>query len=659
MVKVYCGFWGESNLNPPYNQVLIVAVGFLNAINQEKKMTRLILSILCVLLIASCSPYITPDLETTIETVAPPTAISLPTDIPSSSPSPTPEFPVRDGGIMQPSAAVIVKDNLAQLTELAVWGKGLIKGIKWSEDGNQIFVDTVLGRYIYDSTSFQLVEDGLEFSERNSGLSFNVEDLGSSTDSSGRLKQQFRVQVFTDGKSTGSFDVDSMYMPWVKYLSESNTIVVDKMMGGVELRDGTSFETFCEISGSWESPFAITKERTVVAAGTMDGSIIVKSGNGLSNEVQFEAGGPVRFLSFSPDASKLISETNGNISVWDVSSGKTIGTLSDTFLSGDFFYDQYHRGTDATVKLTVKDNQIAYINKDIVTIRNLMDGKQSGLIRGKDGILLDEDYKYEGSHQEITSVFFTADGQSLITTIFDRAYVWDLPTNQFIKMIALEKEKQHFGLVSAYSSPSNLLFIGSQAGSYLKLWKVENGIELPSISAWNPGQLTYGYDGTHSLTMSPDGKYVFSWSGLEGVASLWEIETQKRVMTMKIPRSEYSQYKPGFFPVAISPDNAKILFSYSLNPSSHIAVVYSVPDGNELYRISQYFSVFSPDGSILAASVGNNRIRFYDSKTGSILGDVTSKYPNSDGFQLLFFSEDGKSLIAVSTNGTISIWGVP
>ncbi len=560
---------------------------------------------------------------------------------------------------MQPSAAVIVKDNLAQLTELAVWGKGLIKGIKWSEDGNQIFVDTVLGRYVYDSTSFQLVEDGLEFSERNSGLSFNVEDLGSSTDSSGRLKQQFRVQIFTDGKSTGSFDVDSMYMPWLKYLSESNTIVVDKMMGGVELRDGTSFETFCEISGSWESPFAITKERTVVAAGTMDGSISVKSGDGFSSEVHFEAGGPVRFLSFSPDASKLISETNGNISVWDVSSGRIIGTLSDTFLSGDFFYDQYHRGTDATVKLTVKDSQIAYINKNIVVIRNLLDGKQNGLINGKEGTLLDEEYQYEGNYVEMDSVFFTADGQSLITVHYDRSYVWDLATNQFIKMIALEKEKQHFGLVSAYSAPNNLLLTGSQGGGYLKIWNVDNGIELPSIYAWDIGGLTYGYDGTHSLTMSPDGKFIFSWSGLEGVASFWEIETQARVMAIKIPRSEYSQYKPGFYPVAISPDNTKLVFSYSLNPDLHIATVYSIPDGNELYRISSYFATFSPDGSVIAASVGNNRIRFYDSQTGNILGDVTSKYPNQDGFQLLYFSGDGKSLIAVSTNGTISIWGVP
>lgn len=623
-------------------------------------MKRLLLSIFFIIFLAACSPVVTSAPQTDFATVAPPTATLLPTSTPLPSPTPAPEFPIRDGGTMQPSAAVISRDNLAQLAELAVWGKGVIRGIRWSADGQQIFVDTALGRYVYDAASLQLVEDGLGVSDDRSKLSFNVEDLGASTDSAGHIKHPFKVSVTesSTGKSLGSFEVENMYNPWLAYQPESNIIVIDNLMGGVGLRDGTSFEIIGSISGSWESPITVTADRKTVASGTMDGFIIIKNGVDLANESRFDAGGPVRFLSFLPNGTKLLAETNGVISIWDVAEGKIIGALPDTFLSGDFFYDQYRRGTDATVGLTVKNNQIAYVNKDSALIRNLLDGKQSGQIRVKDGILLDEEYKYAGNYQEIISVFFAADEQSLITVIFDRVYVWNIKTGQFIKMIALEKD-QHFGLTSAYSAPSNLLFLGSQAGSYLKIWQVENGVELPSISAWNPGQLTYGYDGTHSLTMAPDGKFIFSWSGLEGVAILWEIETPVRVMSLKIPRSEYSKYKPGFYPVAISPDNTKLIFSYSLEPGSHIAKVYSIPDGAELSRITSYFATFSPDGSVIAASVGNSRIRFYDAQTGSILGDVVGKYPNRNGFQLLYFSEDGKNLFAVSTNGTISVWGAP
>lgn len=639
-------------------------------------MKRLLLSIFFIIFLAACSPVVTSAPQTDFATVAPPTATLLPTSTPLPSPTPAPEFPIRDGGTMQPSAAVISRDNLAQLAELAVWGKGVIRGIRWSADGQQIFVDTALGRYVYDAASLQLVEDGLGVSDDRSKLSFNVEDLGASTDSAGHIKHPFKVSVTesSTGKSLGSFDVDASFWPTIAYMPESNLISVTKI-GGVELRDGTSYEIFYTLGwvqyvfdssddGSYSfqsddhSAIAVSPDRSIVATGQFDGKIILRSGEEFNDNLTLEMGGPVRFLSLSPDGKKLVAETNGNISIWDTSSGKVIGTLPNTFLSGNFFYDQYH----FRMGLAVKENKLAYINKDIVISIDLLNGNKSDLIDVKEGSRLDkqENGKYgHPEYQPVYNIFFSANGQTLVTMLEDRAYVWDLNTNQFIKMIALDKKNQGYGLMSAYSATNNLLFTGSPTGNYLKIWNVDSGIELPSIYAWGNGSLAYGYDGTHSLTMSPDGKYIFSWSGLEGVASLWDVETQARAMSLKIPRSEYSKYKPGFYPVAISPDNTKLIFSYSLEPGSHIAKVYSIPDGAELSRITSYFATFSPDGSVIAASVGNSRIRFYDAQTGSILGDVVGKYPNRNGFQLLYFSEDGKNLFAVSTNGTISVWGAP
>ncbi len=560
-----------------------------------------------------------------------------------------------DGETVQMSAAIISKDNISQLTELAIWGKGTIKAIEWSEDGKQILVNTPIGQYAYDSTSFQPMMIVSNSITDSSNIQLDVEDLGFEVDSNGRGKHMFRIHVGTD-----SFDVNSINFPTAIYIPESEIIAIDNQMGGIELRDKTTYAFIGNVSGSWESPVSITKDRKTVAAGSMDGHITIKSGDDFTNEVRFEAGGPIRFLSFSPNGERLISETNGNISIWDIANAKVIGSLPDIFLSGNFFNNPFRRGTDATVGLALKNNRIAYINKNIVIIRSLLDGKQSGLINGKEGTQLDKEYEYEGGYLEIDSVFFTNDNKSLVAVNYDRAYIWDFSTNQFIGMIAKEKAEGLFGgLVSVYSAPQNLLLTGSQTGNYIKSWNVEDGIQGKNIRAWNVGGLQYGYDGTHSLTMSPDGQYVFSWSGLEGIANLWEIETQKRVMTLKIPRSEYSQYQSGFYPVALSPDNTKLVFSYSLHPELHLSSVYSTPDGAELYQISNYYAVFSPDGSMIAASLGNNQIQFYDSQTGEILGDVASKYPNQDGFQLLYFSEDGKNLIAVSTNGTISIWGIP
>ncbi|MBK7317595.1 hypothetical protein [Candidatus Villigracilis affinis] len=641
-------------------------------------MKHLSVILFIVLATVSCSnlaPAVAINTETA--TAVSPVSTSLP-NVPL-----TPEFPVQDGGTVNPGDSVISKDNLPQLTELAVWGKGFVTKVDWSDDGSQFSVDTSLGRNVYEYASLQRVEDGSAlFTEDKAKIYFNVEDSGLSVDEFGRQKRQFLVRVISavDSSEIGSFYVDRLDWISVESLSERNTIVV-KSGTDVELRDGTSYEILAafggvaytydvaedgsySFAGDYYSALDVSKDQKIAATGQFDGKIILRSGEGFSDTLTLETEGPVRFLSFSPDGTRLLVESNGRISIWDVLSGKVISTLPDTFISGDFFYDQYRFGTDAGLGVAVKENKIAYTNKNIVFIVDLLDGKRVNFINGKAGSLLDkqEDGKYgHPDYQPVTNVFFSADGQSLITVLEGRTYVWDISDNrnQFIKSMAQVDEKELYGLVSVYSASDHLLLVGNAFSSFVRVWNADDGTALPSIKVWAPNSNPFQPDGTHSLTISPDGKFVFSWSGLEGVASLWEIQTQKSVMTIKIPASEYSQYKPGFFPVAISPDNSKILFTYSLNPDARVATVYSIPDGKELYRISEYYAAFSPDSSMIAASVGDNVIRFYDSETGEQIGEVNGKYPNKNGFQLLYFSEDGKSLIAVSTNGTISVWGIP
>ncbi len=631
-------------------------------------MKRLLLSIFFLLFLTACSPSAAPlsDLPTATAVPALPALTSTP------SPSPTPEFPVREGGVLRPGTSVISKDNLAQITELALWGRGVIKNVAWSEDGRQIIVDTSLSRYRYDAGSLQRVEEEA-IQEARPAISLVVDGFDTNT-------RGFNVVVYDGDQIKGSFAVEKNFRgswPILMYLPESDIIVVDRG-AEVELRDGASYDILHKLGGvdyifdkaadgsyslksDRHSSLAVAKDRSVMATGQFDGRLILRSGDGFATNLILETEGPVRFLSFSPDGTQLISESNGNLSVWDVASGSPIGTLSDTFMAGDFFYDPNHFGTDAGLGVTVKDHKLAYANKNIVLILDLLAGRNVGLIDGRQGSLLDkqEDGKYgHPDYQPVQNVFFSADGRFLGTVLEDRTYIWDTSNNQFIKRVALA-EKSYFGSVSAYSASDHLLLTGSPGNNYVRIWDVEDGSSLPTIKAWNVGQYPQGYDGTHSLTVSPDGKFVFTWSGLEGVASLWEIGTQNRVMSIKIPASEYSQYQPGFYPVALSPDNTKILFTYSLEPGSHIAAAYSMPDGKELYRILEYSAVFSPDGSIIAASVGNSGIRFYDSETGRQLGNVISQSPGRDGFQLLYFSEDGKSLIAVSTYGTVGVWGIP
>ena len=53
--------------------------------------------------------------------------------------------------------AVIAPENLAQLSELARWGKGMIFSLAYAPDGSQVAVVTSQGVYFYSTGTYELV----------------------------------------------------------------------------------------------------------------------------------------------------------------------------------------------------------------------------------------------------------------------------------------------------------------------------------------------------------------------------------------------------------------------------------------------------------------------------------------------------------------------
>lgn len=119
------------------------------------------------------TPTPTPTLEPTVTTVAAAATPSLTltpsstptttsrltvtnTTIPTLTPTPSPTIPVAGVGTsVHRSQAVIVPENVTQLTELARWGRGVINDVAYSADGNWIAVGTARGIYVHDVRDFQ------------------------------------------------------------------------------------------------------------------------------------------------------------------------------------------------------------------------------------------------------------------------------------------------------------------------------------------------------------------------------------------------------------------------------------------------------------------------------------------------------------------------
>ncbi len=109
--------------------------------------------------IGQSTATVTPTPTATFSPTPSPTPSTTPrptaTDTTTPTPTPSPTIPVVGLGTpVHPAQAVIVPENVTQLTELARWGRGVINDVAYSADGNWIAVGTSRGIYVHDVHDF-------------------------------------------------------------------------------------------------------------------------------------------------------------------------------------------------------------------------------------------------------------------------------------------------------------------------------------------------------------------------------------------------------------------------------------------------------------------------------------------------------------------------
>jgi len=117
----------------------------------------------------------------------------------------------------------------------------------------------------------------------------------------------------------------------------------------------------------------------------------------------------------------------------------------------------------------------------------------------------------EGHNLEITSVVFSPDGKTLLSSSYDKTLrLWDVGTGKELKRLA-----GHLGPVeaAAYTSDGRrIVSCGSGADTSMRLWNVESGTQIAE------GPRTEG--GFSSVAILPDGKRCVTVDG-EGPVRLW------------------------------------------------------------------------------------------------------------------------------------------
>lgn len=243
--------------------------------------------------------------------------------------------------------------------------------------------------------------------------------------------------------------------------------------------------------------------------------------------------------------------------------------------------------------------------------------------------------RLEGHSNQVRSVDFSPDGQTLVTASEDNTVrLWSIDGRELQR---LSGQNQSFRSVKF--SPDGKQIAAISADNTVKLWTVE-GKELKTFSGQGD-ENNFMAD----LCFSPNGQ-VIAASGVNHTVKLWRIDGQasKTLKGHNIQVWSLSCSSDGQTIVAADQEgivklwrmDGRELKSFPIEPKS-------------IYGIS-----FSPDGQLIATAGGNTEINLWN-----LAGKKLETIGKHDNFVIgVRFSPDGQTIASVSADKTVKLWNL-
>ena len=594
---------------------------------------------------------------------------------------------------------VLSPENAATITQIAQFGKGTIDAISWSPDSATFAVAGSAGIHLYDAATLQEVgafdagEEGYiadaRFSPQGDILALLRCSQACGVElwqtASGRLIRSLayvdQLPAFTpDGQTiifVQSVDYGTPALVWQDVHTGETQRTVQ-----LELADCCSYTLSPSGDMLAENDFPANATRLWdTASGQVRHTIAVSS-----------------TVAFSPQGDLLASVNTNGVQLWDVKSGQPLRVLEGA--TGPIVFSPDGRilaiGTrDRTLQLwDTATGQLRHVltNNNGDSLAFSPDGRQLAVVGGSMGwggskvLFYDTEtgqllrtlagYNFTGG------IAFTPDGNSLIVVGGNEAQTWDVHSGQLRQTQASDIPIRSI----AFSPDGKLMAWGGGEYGYggvvaddqyiIQMWDVATG--QPFYTLQEPGDVVY------QVRFSPDGQFLATWSGGEGVVKLRQASTGELLFSR--PASNVVFHPHGrLFATGVGQIYAEGDVGLQLWDMDTFELVRSVEglqlpvtftaDGNivasndtgttgiwdidtgELLLpftggdagMGYYPSVaaLSPDGRILA--LGN---QLWDMSTGQFLW-------TSDQGAAVAFRPDGRLLATVNGDGTLSLWGLP
>jgi WD40 repeat protein/serine/threonine protein kinase len=368
----------------------------------------------------------------------------------------------------------------------------------------------------------------------------------------------------------------------------------------------------------------------------------------------------VNHLAFSHDGRLLASAGDDKtIKLWDPATGKELGKLTghdDPVVQLAFSLDGRwlaSAGNNDTVKVwDVATRRVLHTVSGNTTVAFSPVGSLLATASGEKEIRLWDPATGnevrtldgpDGHTASVVGVTFSPEGKWLATASLDQTIrIWDVATGQERRTIYVRAGKI---ARIAFSPDGRYLACASgdeKVPGGVKMWDAESGQELRSYR-W---QTTGGSD----VAFSPGGRRLFAADSM--CVKVWDATSDLEARTLRGHTGEVES-------VAFSPDGKRL----ASGDTDGTVRVWDVASGKQLAACLGHLNAvtcvaFTPDGKGLASASIDKTVLFWNPATGE---EVRTLRPGGAVLSLAF-SHDGRSLATASSveehSGEVKIWDV-
>lgn len=558
----------------------------------------------------------------------------------------------------QPTNPPITPDNIHQLQQQHVFGRGYVSNMSYTPDGESLLVQASLGLWRYDAQDLS-IETQLDMTGQFLGyyldgryMVFMQEPKTLQIFDGTTETLLYEVALGDDNYQFNGFSADGRHLFTTYYNRETR----EYRMEIWEIERGSFALT---ISGIYFSELTPDDKRVIIKAPQDDHTYMVW--DRVTHTLSSSLDGTERFLAgdvkFNSDGTRYMLSSDYNVYLYDAFSETLIQELTP------FEIDYLNQISGFLNYVFTPDSQYilgAGYNRDCYCA-----GYGAFIFDGLTG-----DYIQDIPYPNIGKITFSPTGEYVILfstpqEIIRRVGTWEQvfrtedirffhPQNDQI----LYYEDNHYKTVNldtgeiidignfnapfpvAYHrslfmfSPKDT-YIASEAGDNIFLWDAQTKALVRKFSA-------EGYiDGIQYLFFSDDEKFLIA-TLTEGTIYIWDIEENQLVHTIsnqtcRTVSIEESVEYAGIHCQTIS----------SLVNMEHYEAFYEIG--------TKQHPTISPDNRYFAIAFGN-QVLIYDMETGEIHYEI--QVPNTGILDGLWFTSDSRFIFALSTTRAITKWDI-